>query len=260
MRGVIGNSMTIECDRHGTRQPTLTWALWPRMDYGRALALQHVIHRARARDAIPNTLLVMEHSPTVTLGRRGSLADLRGGPGALAAHGVALYRVGRGGHATYHGPGQLVAYPVCDLRHLGLGARRFVAVLERAIAQVLAALGIEATVGGVTPGVWVGSRKIAALGIEILDGITRHGVALNVSGAPWPLDLLVPCGAADQRTTSVEALGVAVPDPAAIAAALAAATASMLGLTAHRVEPNDLIAASRSVTVSARTVGLAGVG
>jgi lipoate-protein ligase B len=223
----------------------LLWAYWPRLDYASGLALQHRLHSARGRAEIPDVLLVTEHPATVTLGRRGSLADLPLGPSALAARGIALYQVSRGGRATFHRPGQLVAYPIVDLRALQIGPRRFVETLERAVVHVLRASGIPAEGGVPMPGVWVGNRKIAAIGVEILGGISRHGLSLNLAGELGPFDFMVQCGIADARATSVDALGVSPPRAVEVGAALANELGAVLGLQPRQADVMSLLQETR---------------
>jgi len=241
----MSNRMTLRAAPRGWGAAVLLWAYWPRLDYASGLALQHRLHAARGRGEIPDVLLVTEHPATVTLGRRGSLADLPLGPSALAARGIALYQVGRGGRATFHGPGQLVAYPIVDLRALQIGPRRFVEALERAAVQVLRASGIEAEGGIPVPGVWVENRKIAAIGVEILGGITRHGLSLNLAGELGPFDFVVQCGIADSHATSVDALGVSPPRPIEVGAALANELGTVLGLHPREADATSLLQETR---------------
>jgi lipoyl(octanoyl) transferase len=216
-------------------RPPLWWTDVGQCEYAVALALQHRLHAARRQGAVPDTLLAMEHPPTITLGRRAGGADLRVGTETLAARGVDLHRVGRGGRATYHAPGQLVVYPIVDLRRLGLGPRRFVDALERAIVEVLAGAGVAAHRRPGIPGVWVAGAKIAAIGLEIAGGVTRHGLAINLDVDLTPFDLIVPCGDARLRPTSLRALGVVPPSCHDAAAALATALGATLGLTPREV-------------------------
>jgi lipoate-protein ligase B len=219
------------------RPDLLLWACWPRLDYARGLALQHRLHAARRCGYIPDFVIVTEHPPTATLGRRGSLADLPVGPSELAARGIALFRVGRGGRATFHGPGQLVAYPIVGLAERGLGPRRFVEAIENALATALRACGVDGIGSGPMPGLWVGDRKLAAIGIEILDGVTRHGLAVNLRGGMDGFDAIVPCGAAEHRPVSVDALGISPPRPREVADRFCHELAGALGLQSRAVDP-----------------------
>jgi len=229
----------------GRNTRALWWAYWPRLDYSAGLALQHRLHAARGRGEIPDVLVVTEHLPTVTLGRRGSLADLPLGARELAARGIGLYKVGRGGRATFHGPGQLVLYPIVDLRALRIGPRRFVEAIEQATIHVLRAIGVKAERGKAVPGVWVGTHKIAAVGLEILDGVTRHGLSLNLRREITPPDLIIPCGMPDVRPTSVDALANSPPSPIEVGSALARELAAMLDLSPCQVETAALLRETR---------------
>ncbi|PRW44247.1 Octanoyltransferase [Chlorella sorokiniana] len=158
----------------------------------------------RRRDEIPDTLLQLEHSPVYTIGKRGSAADFRTAADALAAHGAEIVTIPRGGETTYHGPGQLVVYPIVSLRLLGVGARAYVEGLEDVLVRTLGRYGIAARgrVPGKT-GVWVGERKIGAIGVRISQGVTSHGVALNVSTDLSAFQHIVPCGTPDKEVTSI---------------------------------------------------------
>jgi lipoate-protein ligase B len=219
----------------------LWWAYRPRLDYAHGLALQHRLHTARRRGEIPDVLLLTEHPPTVTLGRRGSLADLPLGPGQLAARGIALYQVGRGGRATFHGPGQMVAYPIIDIRAVPMGPKSFAHAIVQAAVQALQSIGVEAEAGTMEPGVWVRGRKIGAVGVEILGGITRHGLSLNLGGQLEPFEFIVQCGLPSTHATSVDALGLPPPQPIEVGAALAGGLSTSLGLSPLEVAPTALL-------------------
>ena len=202
-----------------------------RMEYGAALALQRALRERRIAGEAPDTLLMVEHPPVVTLGRRAAKADLLLSRELLQAQGVAVFDVERGGRATYHGPGQIVAYPIISLRERGLSVPRYVAALEEAVIAYLATLGLEAARRAGYPGVWVRGRKIAAIGVHLRQWVSMHGVALNVSTDLAQYAAIVPCGITDAEVTSVAAemgaaeLGHAPPLTEAgvgVAAALAA--------------------------------------
>jgi lipoate-protein ligase B len=215
----------------------LLWAFWPRLDYARGLSLQHRLHAARRCGDIPDVVVVTEHPPTVTLGRRGSLADLPVGPSELAERRIALFRVGRGGRATFHGPGQLVVYPIVDLAARRLGPRRFVETMQHALAAALHGCGVGGIGSGPMPGLWVGDRKLAAIGIEILDGVTKHGLAVNLRGVMEGFDVIVPCGAVVHRPISVDAMCIAPPHPRDLADRFCHELAGALGAEARAVDP-----------------------
>ncbi|KAI8462633.1 MAG: hypothetical protein J3K34DRAFT_447355 [Monoraphidium minutum] len=198
------------------------------LPYAAGLRLQEALGELRRAGAAPDTLLLVQHEPVYTIGKRGSLDDFRGGVEAATARGATIVPVPRGGETTYHGPGQLVAYPVVGLRGLGLGARAYVEALEDAMIGVAGAYGVAARgrVPGAT-GVWVGDRKLGAVGVRISRGVTSHGAALNVDTDLAAFSAIVPCGAPDAAATSLaaearppEPLGLAAPG-ALLAEALA---------------------------------------
>jgi lipoyl(octanoyl) transferase len=200
------------------------WAYLGRVEYGAGLALQRGLLDARAAAAVPDTLLLLEHSPVLTLGRRGSRDDILVDEATLAAEGVAVYETNRGGLVTYHGPGQLVGYPITDLRALtGGDVVRYVTGLEETVIRALAGLGITAGRDPAHRGVWVGDAKIAAVGVAISRGVTMHGFALNLQPDPAHFALIRPCGITDRGVTSAAALLGQVVPLAECAVALAAA-------------------------------------
>jgi lipoyl(octanoyl) transferase len=186
-----------------------------RRPYAEVWELQRELLEQRIADAIPDTLLLVEHEPVYTFGKRTKAANLLAGPEALRALGADVFEVERGGDVTVHGPGQLVGYPVCHLGNLRCGRdlHAYMRALEAVILAVLAGYGLEGErVEGLT-GVWVGPEKIAALGVRVRKWCTMHGFALNVSDAilPW-FGHIVPCGISDRGVTSLESrLGYAPP-------------------------------------------------
>ena len=164
--------------------------------------------QARLRDEVadgrrPDTLLLLEHPHVYTLGRRGKDEDVLVNGAELERLGVEIHHTDRGGEVTYHGPGQLVGYPILDLRRWGGGPLKYVRALERTISTTLAKLGIEASSEGHPTGVWVGDRKIAAIGVKVGRGVTTHGFALNVSTDLSYFDNIVPCGMPGAKATSI---------------------------------------------------------
>jgi len=176
--------------------------------YADALALQRQLVEDRREQRIGDTLLLLEHPHVLTLGVRGDggRSHVLATADALAARGVEVYETGRGGDITYHGPGQLVGYPILDLKPDRCDVHRYVRDLEEVLIRVLAEYGIRsARVPGLT-GVWVGTEKVAAIGVRISRWITSHGFALNVSTDLDYFNLIVPCGIADRGVTSVSRL------------------------------------------------------
>ncbi|MGB2695569.1 MAG: lipoyl(octanoyl) transferase LipB [Dehalococcoidia bacterium] len=148
-------------------------------------------------------LLLLEHPPTYTFGARGKQEHLLASERALAQLGAAVYRVDRGGDVTFHGPGQLVAYPMLDLRAWNQGPSWYVRSLEQTIIDALASFGISARREPGRPGVWVGAGKIAAIGVRVSRGVTSHGFALNVDPNLRFFSHIVPCGLPDISVTSM---------------------------------------------------------
>jgi lipoate-protein ligase B len=176
------------------------------MPYGAALARQLDLLEDRIRDRIPDTLILVEHPAVVTLGRAKTTANLRSTPEALRARGIDFFEVTRGGDATYHAPGQLVGYPIVDLRQHGRDVLRFCRSLECALIQTLETFGLAAATVPGKAGVWVGDRKIASLGISLRRWVTFHGFALNVGVDLTGFGIIRPCGEEPGVMTSVEAL------------------------------------------------------
>jgi lipoyl(octanoyl) transferase len=178
------------------------------MAYREAWDRQRAAHAARDAGAAPDTLLLVEHAPVLTLGRHAGGQHVIAAPGELERRGIEVIRVERGGEVTYHGPGQLVAYPIVRLRELPVLLRPFVHALELAMADVAAQYGVAATPRPRYPGVWVEAngpapRKLGALGLRVERGITFHGIALNISTRLEDFGLIDPCGMADLDVTSI---------------------------------------------------------
>lgn len=182
--------------------------------YAEALGLQKELVEARKAGSIPDQLLLLQHPPVITLGvkARSDRTNVLATPEALERQGVELFETGRGGDVTYHGPGQLVGYPILDLRPDRCDVHKYVRDMEEALIRVAAAFGIASgRVPGLT-GVWVGNEKLAAIGVRISRWVTSHGFAFNVSTDLTHFDLIVPCGILDKGVTSLERLlGRAVP-------------------------------------------------
>lgn len=168
--------------------------------YREALALQQNLRAARQADAIPDVLLLLEHPPVYTRGRRTDAAELPLGEDWYAAHGIEVVEVDRGGRATYHGPGQLVGYPIAKLGPIV----DFLRTMESAIVAALHEEGVEARAAEGRPtGVWVQERKIASLGIHVARRVSTHGFAVNVDNDLAPFEWIVPCGLPDVEMTSL---------------------------------------------------------
>ena len=182
--------------------------------YADGLARQEAQHRARSAGDAPDTLFLLEHAPVFTLGRRAEHSHILASSALLREKGIDVVQTGRGGDVTYHGPGQVVGYPVLDLKPDRKDVRRYVYDLEQVMIDTCAAFGVSAgRVDGLI-GCWVdGERKMGAIGVRISRWVTMHGFAFNVSDAPLEaFDLIVPCGISDRGVTSLQReLGTSVP-------------------------------------------------
>jgi lipoyl(octanoyl) transferase len=189
-----------------------------RIDYASANALQKQLVEARHAGQIGNTLLLLEHPPVLTLGRNSDRSNVVASVEYLAYREVEIHEINRGGDVTYHGPGQLVGYPILDLRSFSLsesgkrlGAVDYVRQLEEVLIRACADFGIRTQRIAGRTGVWtiaggsIAEKKIAAIGVHISRGITSHGFALNVTTDLRDFDLIVPCGISDRAVTSLEA-------------------------------------------------------
>ncbi len=179
-----------------------------RIGYADGVELQKSLVQQRVAGEIDDTLLFVEHPPVITLGvkTRGNLANVRADAAALAAQGVEVHDSGRGGDVTFHGPGQLVGYPIIDLKPDRQDVHRYVRDLEEVLIRTAADFGIEAGRVKGFSGAWVGDVKLAAVGVRISRWVTSHGFALNVTTDLSGFDLIVPCGIADRGVTSLSAL------------------------------------------------------
>jgi lipoyl(octanoyl) transferase len=197
-----------------------------RMPYAEAHALQESLRtRILAGDTEAEQILFVEHPAVMTLGRRAKESDLLVSRSELAGRGIAVERSTRGGEITYHGPGQIVMYPVVTLRR---GIVEHVEAMAGAIVEVARGLGIAAEFRRACPGVWVGDAKLAAFGVHVHRRVAIHGAALNVTPDLGAFDLIVPCGIAGCRVTSIAALAGDAPPRAVLVDALGRALARRL--------------------------------
>lgn len=175
------------------------------MPYVDALALQRDAAKARLSGALADDLLLLvQHPPVITLGRSTKQGNLRASSDQLAARGVELFEVERGGDVTFHGPGQLVGYPIVNLQQHTADLHWYLRELEAVMIRALSAFEIIAGRNAGKTGVWVGDRKIASIGVHARQWVTWHGFALNVTTDLSYFDLMVPCGIQDVVMTSVE--------------------------------------------------------
>lgn len=182
------------------------------VEYGEAYRLQRRLHRQRLDGEISDTLLLLEHPPTLTIGRSGSLDNVLVSREQLTREGITLFFISRGGDVTYHGPGQLVGYPIMDLGEREKDIHRYVHDLEEVIIRTLREFSISATRDEGHAGVWVGKEEVAAIGLSIRRWVTMHGFALNVNPNLNHFSLINPCGLPDRKATSIsQILGHEVP-------------------------------------------------
>jgi lipoyl(octanoyl) transferase len=208
------------------------WRTWPlmseqsialvnlgRLDYTAALALQQQVSALRQQESISDVLLLVEHPPVLTLGRNGHRQHVLAGDELLARRSISLFETNRGGDVTYHGPGQLVGYPILHLRSFTppLGIVDYLRKLEEVLIRACGDYGVLTQRAPGRAGVWtmpggaVAEKKIAALGVHVARGVTTHGFALNVTTDLKDFELIVPCGISDRGVTSIEVEADATP-------------------------------------------------
>ena len=221
------------------------------LDYQAAYDLQRRLHALVVANELPDLLLLLEHPHVYTLGRRGQQSHILASDEALTQLGVETHFTDRGGETTYHGPGQLVGYPIVNLRRWGGGVRKYVETLEQVLIGTLSEFGITAHSEGKPTGVWVEDAKIAAIGVRVSRSVTMHGFALNVCPDLSFFDHIVPCGMPGARVTSMaQELGqeIAVSD---VMPAVARAFGGEFGID---VEWSNLDALAISVVAPSRLI------
>lgn len=210
--------------------------------YERFQALQRAL-ALRAEEG-PGYILFLEHPPTITLGYslKGDegRSAIRSSAAELKAAGVGVVEVDRGGKATFHGPGQLVCYPILSLKKLRLGVKRYVGKLQLLLLRALAELGVEADLDPRYPGVWTRQGKIAAVGIRVSERVTTHGFALNVDPDLSMFRHIVPCGITDRPVTSLAAMGLRLPSRSELVAVLVRGMAEELRLEMVSKEAGEI--------------------
>jgi lipoyl(octanoyl) transferase len=214
------------------------------IEYRQADALQDRLRCARQAGAIPDTLLLLEHPPVYTKGRRADPKELGMGEDWYLMQGIEIAQTDRGGSVTYHGPGQLVGYPIMHIRDIA----SFVATMEEAIVAALGDEGIEARgrsrEGVRYTGVWVGERKIASIGVHVSRGVTKHGFAVNVDNDLQPFEWVIPCGMPEVRMTSIQAEKRSAGHLPGFRERMTARFAEAFGLRVRPVPANELQAAA----------------
>ncbi len=172
-------------------------------DYAKALDLQHHLWSKRVKDEVPDLLLILEHPHVVTLGRRGERSSLLISTDVLEAMKIPIFHTERGGDVTYHGPGQMVVYPILDLREYGYHLIRYIGQLEEVILRVLKDFGIEGKRDPLNRGVWVNEEKIASVGVAIKQWVSFHGLSLNYETNLKYFELINPCGLEGKKMTTI---------------------------------------------------------
>ncbi len=182
------------------------------IDYQRSWDFQREFVATKVKSDIPDILMLLEHNPVITLGRRGNRHHIVASPEILNAEGIPIYHVERGGEVTYHGPGQIVGYPILNLRNWRRDVSRYIFNLEEILIRALGDFGIEGTRNRLNRGVWVGDSKIGSIGVAIRRWITYHGFSLNVSPNMTHYDFITPCGLKGIEVTSMRRLLGKEPD------------------------------------------------
>ncbi|MDZ7832768.1 MAG: lipoyl(octanoyl) transferase LipB [Desulfobacterales bacterium] len=182
------------------------------IEYSECLQLQRDLQQQRIDGTIPDVLLLLEHPPTLTLGKTGRMENILVPASRLQQEGICLVSSDRGGDATYHGPGQLVAYPILSLKNRGQDVRQYVRNLEETAIRTLKDFGISAGRDKAHPGVWIDREEIAAIGVSVKNWVTMHGLALNVAPDMVHYAFINPCGFTDRKAASMaDILGREIP-------------------------------------------------
>jgi lipoyl(octanoyl) transferase len=199
-------SITIKLDMDGSEKKSVIYEYINKIRYEDALSIQESAYEKikLSEHKTAGYLFLLEHYPVITNGRFGSDENFVLPVNQIEKLGIEVYKSDRGGDLTYHGPGQLVAYPIINLRAFNLGVKAYITSLEQVLINLLSDLGIHSCRREGYPGVWTNAEKIASIGVSVKNGITMHGVALNVSTDLDSFSLIVPCGISDVRVTSME--------------------------------------------------------
>lgn len=184
----------------------LEWSFVGRMAYSKSLELQRSLQNniISGNSSLTGHILFLEHEPVITVGKFGSHQNLLTNEESLKKKGIELFETERGGDFTYHGPGQLVCYPILDLKRLGLGVKKYIYLLEEVIIQTLKDYDVDAGRKSKYPGVWFNDSKIAFVGIYVRRRVTMHGFSLNVDEELDNFSYIIPCGLQDLKLTSIE--------------------------------------------------------
>lgn len=225
----VGPASRPDADGRSGDRPYCELHDFGRLDYAAAIGLQHDLVERRKRGEIPDQLLIVEHSHVITMGRNAHAENLLASPEILERAGIELHSTDRGGDVTYHGPGQIVGYPIFDLRDWKRDVVAYLRALEQVLIETLGEFALGAGRRPGATGVWVGDAKIAAIGVHISRWVTSHGFALNVDTDLNYFKYIVPCGLT-QPVTSMRALGSRASRQE-VAAVIADAFARVFGRT-----------------------------
>ncbi len=212
------------------------------VDYGRAWDIQARLVSDRTAEKRNHSVLFLEHPPTYTLGRGGNTAHLLVTEDRLKELGAVMYRTDRGGDITFHGPGQLVGYPILDLKQLGMGVKTYVRGLEEVLIRAIFISGVNGERLPGFPGVWVHDEKVAAIGVRLnKNRITSHGFALNVNNDLSYFSNIIPCGIRDKKVTSLARLTNRAVQPTDILQDVVAAFGEVFGMIMEKKYGHDII-------------------
>lgn len=223
--GIIGDR-----ESRPSGNQTLLLRCIERVPYGDALRLQLDLHARCAAGEIPGALVLLEHDPVITMGVRTAEANVLADVAALEARGIELVRTDRGGDVTYHGPGQLVGYPILKVRELAGDLHTYLRMLEETVIAALASFGLRGERNG-PAGVWVNGRKVCSIGVAVRKWISYHGFALNVDPDMSHFALINPCGLASEQITSIARLIGWAPEMSEVRESCARAFARVFGVT-----------------------------
>ena len=217
------------------------------VDYAEAHELQRRLQDKRIAGEIGDVVLLLEHPPVLTLGRSAKEQHVIAPAAMLEAEAIRVHEVGRGGDVTYHGPGQLVAYPIIDLKPDRKDVRKYVWSLEETMIRTCADFGISATRSAGLNGAWIGDRKVGAVGVRISRWVTMHGLALNANTNLRHFELIVPCGIQDKAVTS---MSVELGRPVSVADVIAPLAAHFAALYDAEIEWTDALPGGLSLSKS----------
>jgi lipoate-protein ligase B len=210
------------------------------MEYQRAWDLQREVVAAKLESDLPDILILLEHNPVITLGRRGNRRHLRASPEVLATEGIEIYHVERGGEVTYHGPGQIVGYPILNLRNWHRDVSWYIFNVEEVLIRTLGDFGIEGSRNRLNRGVWVGDSKIGSIGVAITRWVTYHGFSLNVSPDMNHYHLITPCGLEGIEVTSIERILGGKPDHRKVRVSISRHFQHVFDMELARMDMEDL--------------------